>query len=63
MVSRPCLFSSEREKERHWDRSHVTTGSLCLDSTIILRYYAQPKDAAKNITGMVAFWKGVEVKS
>ncbi|KAF9085801.1 hypothetical protein BGX23_009350 [Mortierella sp. AD031] len=26
-------------------------------------YYAQPKDAAKNITGMVAFWKGVEVKS
>ncbi|KAF9142896.1 hypothetical protein BGX30_001888 [Mortierella sp. GBA39] len=26
-------------------------------------YYAQPKDAAKNIVGMVAFWKGVEVSS
>lgn len=24
-------------------------------------YYATPKDAAKNITGYVAFWKGVEV--
>ena len=24
-------------------------------------YYPQPKDAAKNITGYVAFWKGVEV--
>jgi uncharacterized protein (DUF427 family) len=25
-------------------------------------YYPTPKDAAKNITGHVAFWKGVEVK-
>jgi uncharacterized protein (DUF427 family) len=25
-------------------------------------YYPQPKDAAKNITGYVAFWKGVEVQ-
>ncbi len=24
-------------------------------------YYPTPKDAAKNITGHVAFWKGVEV--
>ncbi len=24
-------------------------------------YYAEPKDAAKNIKGYVAFWKGVEV--
>ncbi|GAC1331060.1 MAG: DUF427 domain-containing protein [Mycobacteriales bacterium] len=24
-------------------------------------YYPQPKDAAKQITGYVAFWKGVEV--
>lgn len=24
-------------------------------------YYANPKDAAKNIAGYVAFWKGVEV--
>ncbi len=24
-------------------------------------YYPQPKDAAKQITGHVAFWKGVEV--
>lgn len=24
-------------------------------------YYANPKDAAKNIKGHVAFWKGVEV--
>jgi uncharacterized protein (DUF427 family) len=24
-------------------------------------YYPQPKDAAKEITGRVAFWKGVEV--
>ncbi|KAF9947026.1 hypothetical protein BGZ70_002910 [Mortierella alpina] len=26
-------------------------------------YYANPKEAAKNITAMVAFWKGIEVKS
>ncbi len=25
-------------------------------------YYPQPKDAAKQITGRVAFWKGVVVK-
>ncbi|HEV7210317.1 MAG TPA: DUF427 domain-containing protein [Blastococcus sp.] len=25
-------------------------------------YYAEPKDAAKEITGRVAFWKGVEVR-
>ena len=25
------------------------------------RYYAAPKDAAKEITGRVAFWKGVTV--
>lgn len=24
-------------------------------------YYAKPKDAAKNIAGFVAFWKGIEV--
>jgi uncharacterized protein (DUF427 family) len=24
-------------------------------------YYANPKDAAKEITGMVAFWRGVEI--
>lgn len=24
-------------------------------------YYPTPKDAAKNITGSIAFWKGVEV--
>jgi uncharacterized protein (DUF427 family) len=24
-------------------------------------YYPSPKDAAKNITGRVAFWKGVQV--
>jgi len=25
-------------------------------------YYPEPMDAARNITGHVAFWKGVEVK-
>jgi uncharacterized protein (DUF427 family) len=25
-------------------------------------YYPSPKEAAKNITGYVAFWKGVEVR-
>ena len=25
-------------------------------------FYPQPKDAAKNITGRVAFWKGVRVE-
>ncbi|MBT8085451.1 MAG: DUF427 domain-containing protein, partial [Woeseia sp.] len=24
-------------------------------------YYATPKDAAKNIAGRVAFWRGVEI--
>ena len=26
-------------------------------------YYPQPKDAAKNIAGYVAFWRGVKVQS
>jgi len=26
-------------------------------------YYPEPKDAAKNITGRVAFWKGVKVEA
>ena len=26
-------------------------------------YYPEPKSAARNITGKVAFWKGVEVKT
>lgn len=26
-------------------------------------YYPAPKDAAKNITDYIAFWKGVEVKA
>ena len=26
-------------------------------------YYANPKDAAKNIAGRVAFWKGVKVEA
>jgi uncharacterized protein (DUF427 family) len=26
-------------------------------------YYANPKPAAKNITGRVAFWKGVKVEA
>jgi len=25
-------------------------------------YYPEPKDAAKNITGRVAFWKGVKIE-
>ena len=25
-------------------------------------YYSEPKDAARQITGRVAFWKGVEVR-
>ena len=24
-------------------------------------YYPEPKDAARNVTGRIAFWKGVEV--
>lgn len=26
-------------------------------------YYAEPKDAAKNIKGYIAFWKGVKVEA
>ena len=26
-------------------------------------YYPEPKDAARNITGRIAFWKGVKVES
>lgn len=62
MVSKLCLFSSERERNALGSIA-CYQGLICLDPTIIFRYYAQPKDAAKNITGMVAFWKGVEVKS
>ncbi len=38
--------------------------SLCINgerNPDAVWYYSNPKDAAKNITGRVAFWKGVQV--
>jgi len=26
-------------------------------------YYPEPKDAAKNITGSIAFWRGIEIET
>jgi uncharacterized protein (DUF427 family) len=41
--------------------SYYTLSVNGADNPNAVWYYPTPKDAAKNITGRVAFWKGVQV--
>lgn len=62
-INRDHFSSSEKQTVCPWkgDASYydvVVDGEVNKDAAW---YYPNPKDAAKNITGHVAFWKGVEV--
>jgi uncharacterized protein (DUF427 family) len=67
-------FPRDSIVEKHFEKSNSTThcpwkGDASYFSIIVDNeknadaawYYPNPKDAAKDITGMVAFWRGVEV--
>ena len=63
-VRRDCLQPSDTHTVCGWKGTasyyHVAVdGKVNSDAAW---YYPEPKDAAKNIAGHVAFWKGVQVK-
>ncbi|MES2536118.1 MAG: DUF427 domain-containing protein [Pseudomonadota bacterium] len=63
-VNQSYLQSSGTETECHWKGTanyfHLAVnGEVNRDAVWI---YRQPKDAAKQITGHVAFWRGVDVQ-
>ena len=62
-VRREFLQPSQTHTECGWKGTAsyynvVVNGAINPDAAW---YYPQPKDAAKNITGHIAFWKGVTV--
>lgn len=63
-VRRDCLQPSDTHTVCGWKGTasyyHVAVdGQVNRDAAW---YYPDPKDAARNIAGCVAFWKGVEVQ-
>ena len=67
-------FPRESIVEKHFEKSDSTTHcpwkgdanyfSIIVDSEVntdAAWYYPSPKDGAKEIAGMVAFWRGVEI--
>ena len=63
-VRRDCLQPSDTHTVCGWKGTasyyHVAVdGELNRDAAW---YYPEPKDAARNITGRIAFWKGVQVE-
>ncbi len=64
-VHREYLQPSDHHTECGWKGTasyyHVAVdGEINRDAAW---YYPQPKDAAKQITGRVAFWRGVQIES
>lgn len=62
-VKRDCLVDSDHTTECHWKGtanyySIRAGGSLNKDAAW---YYADPKPAAQQIKGRIAFWRGVQV--
>lgn len=75
MVEGSHYFPPESLKQDHFRKSVTTTtcgwkGTANYYDVIVgdrtnagaAWYYADPKEAAENIRGYVAFWKGVEIK-
>lgn len=63
-VERACLVDSATQTVCSWKgTAHyydvVVDGKTNKDAAW---YYPEPKEAAKNITGCIAFWKGVTVR-
>jgi uncharacterized protein (DUF427 family) len=64
-VNGDYLVATEHHSVCSW-KGTASYYSLVVDgqeNTNAAWYYPEPKDAAANITGMVAFWKGVTVES
>jgi uncharacterized protein (DUF427 family) len=63
-VDRACLTPSETHTVCGWKGTasyyHVEAGGKTNENAAW--YYPTPKDAAKQIAGHVAFWKGVRVE-
>jgi uncharacterized protein (DUF427 family) len=62
-VNREFFIDSATTSECPW-KGHASYYSVVVDgntNTDAAWYYAAPKDAAKEIAGYVAFWKGVKV--
>ena len=62
-VTREFLTKSDYTTECHWKgtahyHSLIVDGKTNSDAAW---YYPEPKDAAREITDRIAFWKGVEV--
>jgi uncharacterized protein (DUF427 family) len=75
VVEGNVYFPPEALKREHFQDSatHTTCGwkGLCSYYNVVVNgqvnkdaawYYPEPKDAARNIRGYVAFWKGVQVE-
>ena len=63
-VRRDCLQPSETHTVCGWKGtasyySVAVNGEVNTDAAW---YYPEPKEAARNITGRIAFWKGVRVE-
>ncbi len=62
-VSPGYLRSSDTTTSCHWKgtANYYTLHVAGKDNPDAVWYYAEPKEAAAQIKGRVAFWKGVEV--
>lgn len=62
-VNEALLKSSEKTTFCPWKgtANYYTLSIDGAENTDAAWYYAQPKDAAKQIAGRVAFWRGVQV--
>jgi len=63
-VRRDCLQPSNTHTVCGWKgtASYYNVVANGETNTDAAWYYPTPKDAAKNITGRIAFWKGVRVE-
>ncbi|MGF1613615.1 MAG: DUF427 domain-containing protein [Gammaproteobacteria bacterium] len=62
-VKTACLQTSEHTSVCPWkgQASYYTLNVAGKINRDAAWYYPQPKDAAKQIRGYIAFWKGVEI--
>lgn len=63
-IKKEYFLPSDRHSTCHWKGEasyyHVKVGEEVNENAAW--YYPEPKDAAKEIKGYIAFWKGVKVK-
>lgn len=62
-ISTECFGESKTHTTCGW-KGEASYFDIIVDGEVnkdAAWYYPEPKDAAKHIKGMVAFWKGVEI--